>query len=109
VEAADRIVEFKRVDGLNFNSPDSPFLHSCQVPARVPALSPQARTTTSASGCGCRQEGSRSFDANVSHSAAGPVCLAACTKRTPTIGSRADNLRSVFNRLPYQMHFEAKL
>src|SRR2546430_7331712 len=25
-----------------------------------------------------------------------------CTKRTPTIGSRADNRRSVFNRLSYQ-------
>src|SRR2546430_8825428 len=25
-----------------------------------------------------------------------------CTKRTPTIGSRADNRRSVFNRLLYQ-------
>src|SRR5256886_13412034 len=32
VEAAHRIVEFEWVDGLNFDSPDSPFLHLAKFP-----------------------------------------------------------------------------
>src|SRR5207249_7324179 len=31
-EASRRIVEFDRVDGLNFNSSDSPFLHLAEFP-----------------------------------------------------------------------------